>query len=158
MKSNKQRRRELKELQAKRKAKAIALREHSNREKIPTNAVLCHPDLLAPSGSYSVPPFVIRGYYVDQPFQCVDCQKQEVWLATQQQWWYEVAKGNVASRANRCNPCRKIEHDCKVEARRIHLEGLAQKNSPTPKKEPGIVNQGASTTLLFSLDQTDQEN
>ncbi len=131
MKSNKQRRRELKELQIKRKAKAIALRENSNREKIPTDAVLCHSDLLAPSNSYGVPPFVTRGYYVDIPFQCVDCQKQEVWLATQQQWWYEVAKGNVESGANRCRSCRKIEHDRKVEARRIHLEGLAKKLAMT---------------------------
>lgn len=131
MKSNKQRRRELKELQAKRKAKAIALREDANRKKIPTDAVLCHPDLLAPSGSYGVPPFVTHGYYVDIPFQCVDCQKQEVWLATQQQWWYEVAKGNVASRANRCRSCRKIEHDRKIEARRIHLEGVAKKLAMT---------------------------
>ncbi len=131
MKSNKQRRRELKELQIKRKAKAIALRENSNREKIPTDAVLCHSDLLAPSNSYGVPPFVTRGYYVDIPFQCVDCQKQEVWLATQQQWWYEVAKGNVESRANRCRSCRKIEHDRKIEARRIHLEGVAKKLAMT---------------------------
>jgi len=135
MKSNKQRRAELKKLRAERearqKAKAISLREHRNREKIPTDAVLCHPDLLAPSGSYSVPPFVTCGYYVDIPFQCVDCQKQEVWLATQQQWWYEVAKGNVASGANRCRSCRKIESDRKIEARRIHLEGLAKKLAMT---------------------------
>gem|GEM_PF-4206242 len=34
----------------------------------------------------------------------------------------------------------------------------AQKNIPNSKKEPGIVNQGASTNLLFSLDRSNQEN
>lgn len=129
MKSNKQRRAELRELrakqEAKREAQAIARREQLNREKMPQDAVICHPELLAPSNSYGVPPFVTRGYYIDLPFQCVDCQKQEVWLASQQQWWYEVAKGDVSSLANRCRPCRKIERDRKTEARRIHLEGLA---------------------------------
>jgi hypothetical protein len=131
MKSNKQRRAELRKLraekEAKRQAKAIALQEHLNREKMPKDAVICDPSLLAPSNSYSAPLFVTRGYYIDMPFQCVDCQKQEVWLATQQQWWYEVAKGDVSSLANRCRPCRKIEHDRKTEARRIHLEGFAKK-------------------------------
>jgi hypothetical protein len=134
MKSNKQRRAELRELraerEAKRQAKAIALKALQDREKIPGDVVLCNLNLLAPSGSYSVPPFVTRGYYVDIPFQCIDCQKQEVWLATQQQWWYEVAKGDVASLANRCRPCRKIERDRKTEARRIPLEGLDQKTQP----------------------------
>ncbi len=134
MKSNKQRRAELQELRAKqeskRQAKAIAHQEQANREKIPTD-VICHPELLAPNGSYSTPLFVTRGYYIDLPFQCVDCQKQEIWLAAQQQWWYEVAKGDVFALASRCRPCRKIERDRKIEARRIHLEGVAKKLAMT---------------------------
>jgi len=131
MKSNKQRRVELKELRAKRKAKAIALKKHQDREKIPPDAVLCTPNPLAPYNSYGVPSFVDRGYYIDMPFQCVDCQKQEIWLAARQKWWYEVAKGDVYSQAKRCNTCRRIERNHKIEARRIHLEGLAQKIATT---------------------------
>lgn len=140
MKSNKQRRAELRKLraeqEAKRKVKAIALEECLKQEKMPKDAVICHPELLAPSNSYGVPLFVTRGYYVDIHFQCADCQKQEVWLAAQQQWWYEVAKGNENAGARRCRPCRKIERDRKTEARRVCLEGLAKKlaaNSPTPQ-------------------------
>jgi hypothetical protein len=46
-------------------------------------------------------------FYEDQPFTCVDCGKEEVWTAQQQQWWYEVAKGSIYSRAKRCGDCRR---------------------------------------------------
>ncbi len=131
MKSNKQRRTELRELRKRRKekhkTKLITIKKRQDREKIPLDAVLCVPNLLAPNNSYDVPSFVDRGYYIDIPFECVDCQKQEIWLAARQKWWYEVAKGDVYSQARRCNPCRKIERDRKIEARRVHLEGFAKK-------------------------------
>lgn len=56
----------------------------------------------APNNSYGGVPL----YYEDQPFTCVDCGKEEVWTAEQQQWWYEVAKGSIYSRAVRCRECR----------------------------------------------------
>jgi hypothetical protein len=46
-------------------------------------------------------------YYEDLPFKCEDCGNEEVWTARQQQWWYEVAKGPILSRAIRCRECRK---------------------------------------------------
>lgn len=140
MKSNKQRRAELRELRAKqeskRQSKAIAQKKQNAQERIPADAVLCDPNLLAPYSSYGAPSFVIRGYYIDIPFQCVDCQKQEVWSAARQKWWYEVAKGYVYSYAKRCHACRKIERDRQTEARRIHLEGLAKKHSSLKLKTP----------------------
>lgn len=87
----------------------------------------CDPALLAPASSCMDPEFVRRGYYMDQPFQCVDCQRQEIWTAARQKWWYEVAKGKPETGANRCNACRRIERERKAEARRVHLEGLARK-------------------------------
>jgi hypothetical protein len=82
-----------------------------------------------------VPPFVERGFYVDTPFTCVGCRKDEIWTAHQQKWWYEVAKGNVESGAIRCRACRRIERERKAEARRVHLEGLERKQrlTPTPR-------------------------
>jgi len=56
----------------------------------------------APNNSYSPPLF-----YDDSPFICVDCGKEENWTAKQQQWWYEVAKGSIYSRAIRCRVCRR---------------------------------------------------
>lgn len=93
----------------------------------PATAVAVNRELLAPYNSYGQPLFVARGYYDDLPFCCADCGKDEVWTATQQKWWYEVAKGNVESTAKLCRPCRRREPARRAEARRVHLEGVARK-------------------------------
>ncbi|MFT3786282.1 MAG: zinc-ribbon domain containing protein [Tepidisphaeraceae bacterium] len=71
-------------------------------------------------------------FYEDQPFTCVDCGKHEVWSAAQQKWWYEVAKGDVWTVAQRCRLCRRRERERKNEARSVHLEGLARKAEKKP--------------------------
>ena len=76
-------------------------------EPPPRGAVLVDRARLAPSNSYGAPDFVSRGYYLDRPFRCVDCDIAQVWTAAQQQWWYEVAKGFVYSFAKRCRGCRQ---------------------------------------------------
>lgn len=76
---------------------------------------------------YGVPKFVENGYYVDIPFQCAQCGKEEVWTGNQQKWWYEVAKGYVYSSAKHCRTCRRREQRRRAEARRIHLEGVERK-------------------------------
>ena len=130
MKSNKQRRGEI---VAHRRARAEKLRAathaHDPRalESAGEGTATCNPDRLAYYNSYGVPPFVARGYYVDAAFQCAVCKKQEVWRATQQKWWYEVAGGNVESRAKLCRSCRRKERERRDEARRVHLEGVAKK-------------------------------
>lgn len=82
-------------------------------------SVAANPTAMAPSNSYSPPPL----FYVDRAFTCRDCRKNEVWAATQQKWWCEVAKGDLNSTAVRCRACRRKEQQRKAEARRIHLEG-----------------------------------
>lgn len=66
-------------------------------------------DALAPYNSYGAPYFVDLGYYRDLPFDCVDCGRPQVWRASQQKWWYEVARGDVESTAIRCRACRARE-------------------------------------------------
>ena len=132
MKSNKQRRTEILAHRRERSEKLVvtapAHDPRSLESELPDGeSAPCNPKLLAPSNSYGVPSFVARGYYIDAAFQCSRCQKQEVWRATQQKWWYEVAKGNVESRAKLCNGCRRGERERKAEARRVHLEGVAKK-------------------------------
>ena len=129
MKSNKQRRAEIDARRLKRARKAMAVSRLDPREPVrPVEATApCNPELLAPYNSYGAPAFVERGCYVDEPFACVTCAKEEVWRATQQKWWYEVAKGNVESRAKLCNSCRRTERERRAEARRVHLEGVARK-------------------------------
>ncbi|MGE5217120.1 MAG: zinc-ribbon domain containing protein [Chloroflexota bacterium] len=88
---------------------------------------------LAPNNSYGAPDFVRRGYYLDKPFRCVDCGKEEVWTGNQQKWWYEVAKGFVYSAAIRCRVCRRKERARREEARQRHQEGIARKTKVTEK-------------------------
>jgi hypothetical protein len=82
---------------------------------------------LAPNNSYGSPRFVKLGYYEDVPFTCSGCGATQVWTASQQKWWYEVAKGFVYSTARHCRPCRRREQARRADARRVHLEGAARK-------------------------------
>ncbi len=127
MKSGKQRKAEIKAHRAKREAATPKLRGGQERKELPTGTAPCRPESLAPSNSYGEPEFVRRGYYMDVLFQCASCLKEELWSATRQKWWYEVAKGSVESRAKLCNSCRRIERERRAEARRVHLEGVAAK-------------------------------
>jgi hypothetical protein len=129
MKSNKQRRAELKQSRLKQSERdesaareAAREREKDSRGSAPVNRAA-----LAPHNSYFDPDFAARGYYLDQPFTCVDCGKDEVWTATQQKWWYEVAKGDVFTTARRCRICRRRDRERRTESRRVHLEGIARK-------------------------------
>jgi len=104
-----------------------ARRAAADRAKRLKGQVLVNPSLLRPTNSYGIPDFVYRAFYVDMPFQCKDCGKSEIWTASQQKWWYEIAKGDVWTVATRCRPCRRIERERKANSRRIHQEGLARK-------------------------------
>ena len=125
MKSGKQRRQEIRTLRRERKARKI------KQEKLETLARLgtapCNEENLAPYNSYGMPAFVERGFYRDEEFECIDCGALEIWTATQQKWWYEVAKGNVESRAVRCRPCRRKEQARKRAAREASMEGKRHK-------------------------------
>ena len=116
MKSGKQRK---SEIQARRAERAV----QTAVPALPVGSAPCDAALLAPFNSYGVPDFVARGYYVDMPFTCRDCGKQEVWPADRQKWWYEVAKGSVFASANRCKPCRQSERERVAQARRIQQQG-----------------------------------
>lgn len=136
MKSGKQRRAELAMKKAARAAKSAAdVREKARAEaqaeaaRLAKAGIAVNRAALAPHGSYGEPDFVTRGHYVDLPFTCADCGKAEVWAATQQKWWYEVAKGDVFTTATRCRACRRRERDRRAEARRTHQEGVARKRA-----------------------------
>lgn len=126
MKSSKQRREELKASRQKRAEKQARKKQQEAVMLYPAR-VSVNPALLQPSNSYGVPDFVARGYYLDQPFSCRDCGKEELWTATQQKWWYEIAKGYVYSTATRCRACRRRERERKTQARRVHLEGVKKR-------------------------------
>jgi hypothetical protein len=45
-------------------------------------------------------------FYIDMPFTCRECGKEEIWKAADQKWYYEEAKGHIDARAVRCHDCR----------------------------------------------------
>ncbi|MGZ8451316.1 MAG: zinc-ribbon domain containing protein [Candidatus Binatia bacterium] len=127
MKSGKPKRFEIK---AKRNHQAAKIESPNKQQERQTRPVLGPPvneALLASNNSYGAPDFVYRGYYVDRPFRCGDCGKEEVWTGTQQKWWYEVAKGFVYATAVRCRLCRRKRRQQSEESRRVHLEGVERK-------------------------------
>jgi Probable zinc-ribbon domain len=127
MKSNRQRREEIGARRAQKRAVAARAQAVLGRARFSPGKVRVKPEKLAPSNSYGTPEFVRRGYYEDQPFRCKDCGKGEVWTATQQKWWYEVAQGDVWTTAIRCRACRRKEAARRAEARKVHQEGIARR-------------------------------
>ena len=51
--------------------------------------------------------YFLPTFYVDRPFRCRDCGAEEVWTAKQQKWWYEGVGARLESQATRCLPCRR---------------------------------------------------
>jgi len=77
-------------------------KRHSQLEAESRNRIPANQAEQVPNNSYDPP-----RYYEDLPFKCQECGADEVWTAEQQQWWYEVAKGPIYSRAVRCRACRE---------------------------------------------------
>ncbi|MGJ7555192.1 zinc-ribbon domain containing protein [Variovorax sp. RB3P1] len=108
MKSNKQRRAEIKARRVERAAALQArLRVHDARRlsadgPLPGLALADKSRLLTCNTMLGEVP----DFYLDRPFTCRDCGAEEVWTAKQQKWWYEVAQGSIYSNAVRCRACR----------------------------------------------------
>jgi len=99
-----------------RKRREAAARERRRREAALRDAVLVDPTTLVSCNSPVPPDFVRRGYYLDVPFTCASCGSDEVWTASQQKWWYEVAKGSLYSGAKLCRTCRRDARSHKGKA------------------------------------------
>jgi len=118
MKSNRQRRAELDQSRARKrqkKAKVDALWASRRRVNFEQLDVLVGKAALGPRGGF--PKYAPHGYYADRSFQCKDCGKDEVWTATQQKWWYEVAKGNPYVVRVRCTPCGRAYQRRRLKSR-----------------------------------------
>ena len=136
MKGGKQRRAEIKAARVKRSEKRNARAKAQEFAPAPYRFVPVNESSLAPNNSYGAPDFVRRGYYVDRPFRCVDCGKEEVWTGTQQKWWFEVAKGFAYTTAVRCRPCRRKKRRQSAESRRIHFAGIERTRQLRRKIDP----------------------
>lgn len=120
-KSNKQRRTKImaarRERTALRQARNRTPEMCAPRPSLSRTMVPVDVSALAEYNSYGAPEFVYRACYEDQPFRCKDCDKEEIWPAERQKWWYEVAKGDPYSTAIRCKACRAKERARKAAAR-----------------------------------------
>jgi hypothetical protein len=95
--------------------------ERDGNLTIPLGAIPADSAQQVPNNSYSHPP----AYYVDREFICVDCKRREIWTATQQKWYYEVAKGSLYSTAVRCRACRRKRREVQGDPNPIkHLGSL----------------------------------
>ncbi len=117
----------LNERRAKRRDKAERSRQLAKTTSLGDRAAPVNVEAVARFNSYGVPDFIARGYYEDTAFNCKDCGKEEVWRATQQKWWYEVAKGSANATAVRCRSCRKIERARIENARAVSDTGRRRK-------------------------------
>lgn len=113
MKSNKQRRAEIK-AHRRQRAAAVAARSFEPDVRLPRIAALAagheradRSVLLRYNNTYGPLPV----FYVARPFVCRDCGAREVWTAKQQKWWYEVAHGHIDSSAVRCLACRRARRE-----------------------------------------------
>ena len=99
MKSNKQRKSEIKQKRWKRmeacRAKAVApsvslMTVPADMERLEQlhGSVWWHP-----------------AYYEDKHYECRDCGAECVWTAQSQKWWHEEAQGHLHSGVQRCAPC-----------------------------------------------------
>ena len=89
---------------------------------MPEGSIVANLELQQENNSYGVKP-----YYTDQPFTCQDCGKHEIWTAKQQQWWYEIAKGNINSKAIRCRTCRHRVRDENAQQKKLLQEATRKK-------------------------------
>jgi len=126
MKSGRQRREEILErrLLHARISKPMSVEPWRQPDRVPAGAIpadqakLLHDRTLGPRPRF----------YADKRFTCVECGMEEVWTAADQKWWYEEAKGKIATRANRCGACRRNSRLRRSQERRIHIEGMVAKH------------------------------
>lgn len=93
-------------------AKRIAALDKGDQRRHPS-AVQADDSKLGHINTYgSLPEF-----YIDKPFRCRDCGKEEIWKAADQKWFYEEAKAHMDATAVRCHDCRKARKEGKGERR-----------------------------------------
>ncbi|EAQ80896.1 zinc-ribbon domain containing protein [Blastopirellula marina] len=137
MKSNKQKREQLKAKRARkaRRARYAALLQDDATPSFASTAIArfdpsrvrCDPAQLRPFSTYGAPPAFIAEGYQDHPICCIECGAEEIWTASQQKWWYEVMKGSIYSRAVRCRACRRRRRAIRSAANERRLAGMEKK-------------------------------
>jgi len=142
MKSNKQRRTEIKALRYQRALAMNTPKPDQRAHTMPADAVPADPAKLAHNNTYGLLP----RFYLDRPFVCRDCSSEEVWTGKQQKWWYEDLQKPIGSQAVRCLSCRrerrKLVEASGAAALRLRCEVQALRalgdREPTPSVRASI--------------------
>jgi len=112
MKSNKQRRAEIKAHRRSRAARVEAQLHVPDRQRnVCLRMIGIEQADLEVLGRHNNTYGLLPEFYFARPFSCRDCGAEEVWTAKQQKWWYEVVHGPVDSRAVRCLACRRARRE-----------------------------------------------
>lgn len=83
-------------------AKRVAALPHAARAAHPS-AVEADHSRLDHINTYGALP----DHYIDLPFTCRRCGREEIWRAADQKWYYEEAKGHIDATAVECHACRR---------------------------------------------------
>ena len=117
MKSNKQRRSEIKARRLERAARLA--KKYAEWDVSALTADQPVPGMVLADqrvlGLYNNTYGVLPRYYLDSAFTCRDCGAVEVWTAKQQKWWYEVIHASIDSRAVRCLACRRAHRAARAQ-------------------------------------------
>lgn len=108
----------------------------ATKNALPEGAVIADLSQQVPNNSYGAPIL----FYIDKPFACIVCGKNEIWTAQQQQWYYEVAKGSGYPTAVRCRSCRKK-----------HAEIHSGKGDPNPIKHLGTLIKRVQSAIATAI-------
>jgi hypothetical protein len=112
MKSNKQRRAEIKAHRLARAARVEAQPRVPDRQRnVCLRMIGIEQADLDVLGRHNNTYGPLPEFYFARPFTCRDCGAEEVWTAKQQKWWYEVAHGHIDSCAVRCLACRRARRE-----------------------------------------------
>lgn len=79
----------------------VALPKDDQRRQM--SAVPADRSMLAHINTYGDLP----EFYIDRPFRCRDCGREEIWKAADQKWYFEVVKAHTDAHTVRCHACRR---------------------------------------------------
>ncbi|MEM7358945.1 MAG: zinc-ribbon domain containing protein [Pseudomonadota bacterium] len=130
MKSNKQRRAEIKAARLRRAGKRYS-KLNTLEHLVPKYGIPVDESRLVAVGTMAC--LQLPLYYMDKSFRCKVCGTKEVWTAKQQKWWYEIAQGAIETTAVKCRVCRKQEK-LEKEEQKEHMAEVAKRVS-SPNEE-----------------------
>ena len=91
--------------------------------KLPRGAIIA--DTSKHNAGYGV-----LDFYIDITLDCTDCGKAFVFSATEQKYWYEELRFNIASVPIRCAVCRKAMRTVRIADGRYSAAAYAVKTNP----------------------------